>query len=72
MCKPNPPMLVTPSVAPHPDSLPSVLILKSICGIFMLFIALRIACNHHFNYFIAKVHMHTFASQFCFLFSKYQ
>ena len=54
----------TPSVAPHPDSLASVVISKSTCGIFMLFIAFGIACNHHFSSSVAKVLMHTFASKF--------
>ena len=53
-CKPNPPMGVTTYVT-HSESLASVLISKSTCGIFMLFIAFGIACNHHFNSFVAKV-----------------
>ena len=54
----------TPSVDPHPDSLASVLISKSNCGILMLFIAFGIACNHRFSSSVAKVLMHTFASKF--------
>ena len=52
-CKSNPPMGVTTYVTLS-ESLASVLISKSTCGIFMLFIAFGIACNHHFNSFVAK------------------
>ena len=65
-----PKMRLTPSFSPHPYSLASVLILKSTCGIFMLFIVFGIACNHHFNSSIARVFMHSFASKFQAVFFK--